>query len=161
LAMTLVERGHPTTVWNRTPGKADPLVANGAAQASSPVDAVSASPLVLVCLRDHAATREVLDAVGEAVNGRTVVNLTSQTPEQARSLAAWALEQGASYLAGAIMADPEQIGSAEAELYYSGAVVLFEKHRRALERLGGATRFFGDDPGLAPLHHCAVVAMSL
>ena len=34
LAGTLLRDGHPTTVWNRTPAKAGPLVARGA---SSPV----------------------------------------------------------------------------------------------------------------------------
>lgn len=29
LAETLLGAGHPTTVWNRTPGRADPLAAKG------------------------------------------------------------------------------------------------------------------------------------
>lgn len=159
LAMTLVERGHPTTVWNRTAAKANPLVTKGATQVSSPVDAVSASPLVLVCLLDHAAVRQVLETTASALAGKTVANLTSQTPDQARSFATWVVEQGATYLGGGIMAGAEQIGTPDAHLYYSGPSDSFAEHRATLEQLGGATKFFGDDPGLAPLHHCAVTAL--
>jgi glutamyl-tRNA reductase len=48
LAGVFLEGGHPTTVWNRTPEKADALVAKGARWAVTVRDAVAASPLVVV-----------------------------------------------------------------------------------------------------------------
>lgn len=158
LAGALVDRGHPTTVWNRTSAKVKPLVDRGATDAQSMADAVLRTDLVLVCLLDHAAVREVLDAAGD-LSGRTIVNLTSQTPDQSRATAAWVADRGAVYLAGAIMAGAEQIGTPDAHLYYSGPGEVFEAHRSTLAPLGGGTRYFGTDPGLASLYLTGATAL--
>src|SRR5207248_5420944 len=55
IAEVLLAAGHRTTVWNRTPSRADPLVAQGAIRADDVAEAVAASPLVLVCVLDYAA----------------------------------------------------------------------------------------------------------
>ena len=61
LAAALVAAGHTTTVWNRSPGRADGLVEQGAAVAATAGAAVRAGELVVVCLLDHASVHEVLD----------------------------------------------------------------------------------------------------
>jgi 3-hydroxyisobutyrate dehydrogenase-like beta-hydroxyacid dehydrogenase len=43
LAGAFVDRGHPTTVWNRTPGKGEELARRGADVAPTIIDAVQAS----------------------------------------------------------------------------------------------------------------------
>lgn len=110
LAAALLDGDHPTTIWNRTPGKAEPLVARGAIRAATVADAVSASPVAIVCVLDYPAAREVLAAAGDALAGRTVVNLTNGTPKDARDMAAWVAGKGARYLDGGIMAVPAMIG---------------------------------------------------
>ncbi|MDG4866251.1 NAD(P)-binding domain-containing protein, partial [Streptomyces sp. T-3] len=40
MARQLLRAGHPLTVWNRTPAKAEPLVAAGARPAADPAEAV-------------------------------------------------------------------------------------------------------------------------
>lgn len=158
LAATLIERGHPTTVWNRTPEKAEALVTRGATVAPSVSEAVAASDLVIVCLIDHAAAQEVLDAAGD-LTARTIVNLTSQTPDQSRVSATIVGERGGVLLAGAIMAGAEQVGTDEAHLYYSGPEDVFEAHESTLAPLGGGTRYFGSDPGLASLYLMGATAL--
>lgn len=44
LAGALIDAGHPTTVWNRSPARAEPLGARGATAADTAEFAVSASP---------------------------------------------------------------------------------------------------------------------
>ncbi len=56
LAEAFIEAGHPTTVWNRSPEKAAPLVAKGAAHAEAIGEAVAASPLTVACLSTYDAT---------------------------------------------------------------------------------------------------------
>ncbi len=158
IATTLLRLGHPVTVWNRTAHRANALAEAGADVAPSVARAMSASPLVILCLLDDHAVSEVLDTAGD-VSGRTLANLTSQTPDQARAHDRWATSRGASYLGAGIMADPEHIGTAMATLYYSGAPSAFERHRSTLEALGGGTRYFGEDPGLAPLYHAAITGL--
>lgn len=60
LAAAFLAAGHRTTVWNRTPGKADALAAQGAAEAVEAAAAVTASPLTVVCLAAYDAVHEVL-----------------------------------------------------------------------------------------------------
>ncbi|MDN0197433.1 NAD(P)-dependent oxidoreductase [Streptomyces sp. S.PNR 29] len=159
LAAEFLRAGHPTTVWNRTPGKADDLVRRGAVLAPSPADAVSAAELVVVCLTTYDAVHEVLDPLDGALSGRVLANLTSGSSEQARETAAWAARRGAEYLDGAIMATPGMIGGAEAVIFHSGTSSVFEQHEATLKVLGGRTTYVGEDPGLAVLHDVALLGV--
>lgn len=152
LARALLSAGVETTVWNRTRARADALAGDGARVAESLVDAISAAELVVTCLRDHAATREVLAAVpADELAGRTVVVLASSTPDEARETHAWAESRGITVLLGAIMVPTSVIGTPDAQILYSGNSTHVEKHRDLLELLAGRTEHVGDDPGLASL----------
>lgn len=153
LAEALLEDGRSVTVWNRSRAKAEPLVARGAVEAESAAAAVSASPLVIVCLSVYANAGEIL---GDAAAGRTIVQLTNGTPRQARALADRAAGLGARYVDGGIMAVPPMIGRPEALILYSGDQEAFEEHRETLAALG-RPQFLGADPGLAPLFDLALL----
>ncbi|MGW2364198.1 NAD(P)-dependent oxidoreductase [Streptomyces sp. NPDC001667] len=157
LATAFVTGGLPTTVWNRTPGKAEPLVALGATAADGLPSAVTASELVVVCLLDHDSVHETLDPVADGLSGRTLVNLTNGTPAQAREMAGWAAGRGIAYVDGGIMAIPPGIGTEQAFLLYSGSRSAFDAFAPALELLG-APRFVGEDPGLAALLDIALLS---
>src|SRR5690625_231977 len=157
LAATLAAGGHPTTVWNRSPGRASALVDAGVREAVSFHDAVTASPLVIACVRDYPSARGSLEPEAEAMAGRTLVNLTTGTPDEARAMADWAVEHEIDYLDGGVMAIPSMIGTSGASLLYSGSLDVFTRHRDALDTLG-TSRFVGDDPGLASLQDLAMLA---
>jgi 3-hydroxyisobutyrate dehydrogenase-like beta-hydroxyacid dehydrogenase len=159
LAARFLHTGHPTTVWNRSPGKADRLVEQGAMEAATAAAAIAASPLTIICVSNTQAAREILTAAGDALAGRVVANLTSGTPEQARALADWAAERGVGYLDGVIMAIPTMIGEEETILLYSGDTAPFEAHQSTLTRLGGGTTYLGADAGLAALYDMALLTM--
>ncbi|WP_055602671.1 NAD(P)-dependent oxidoreductase [Streptomyces aureus] len=157
LARTWLAAGHPLTVWNRTPARAEALAAEGAKVADSAAEAVAASTLVIVCLLDDASVETTLDGVGLA--GKDLVNLTTTTPAQARARAAWAEERGARYLDGGIMAVPPMVGIPEAGgyVFYSGSRELFELHRESLAVPVGTT-YVGEDAGFAALHDVALLS---
>lgn len=156
LARAFLDAGHPTTVWNRTAGRADDLVADGAVLAGSVDAAVAASPMVVICVLDHAVVHELLDPLGAQLSGRAIVNLTSSTPECARETATWAAAHGVDYLDGAIMAPTPLVGKPEALLLYSGPQTVFAAHRATLMPLGRPD-FLGPDPGLASLYDLAML----
>jgi 6-phosphogluconate dehydrogenase (decarboxylating) len=141
LAGTFLARGHRTTVWNRTAATADALVARGAVRAHGVAEAAAASPLVVVCVIDYDAVEAILGDAVDALKGRTVVNLTADSPERARALAAWAGEHGVAYLDGAIMTPTETIGGPAAVVLYSGPQAVFDAHRPALAGLGGTAPY--------------------
>jgi 3-hydroxyisobutyrate dehydrogenase-like beta-hydroxyacid dehydrogenase len=158
LAAALLERGHPTTVWNRSARKAQPLVERGARLAATPREAIEASPLILVCVLDYEALHTVLDPVADTLAGKALVNLSSGSPEQAHQTLAWALSHGADYLDGAIMTTPPGVGSPEMMFLYSGSDTAFEAHRATLAALGDPL-YLGTDPGLASLYDAALLGL--
>ncbi|MFE6066117.1 NAD(P)-dependent oxidoreductase [Streptomyces sp. NPDC056525] len=157
LARTWLAAGHPLTVWNRTPARAEAAAAEGAKVADSAAEAVAASTLVIVCLLDDASVETTLDGVD--LTGKDLVNLTTTTPAQARARAAWAEERGARYLDGGIMAVPPMVGVPEAGgyVFYSGSRELFELHRESLAVPVGTT-YVGEDAGFAALHDVALLS---
>ncbi|KOX09990.1 hypothetical protein ADL05_24940 [Nocardiopsis sp. NRRL B-16309] len=157
VAERFLEAGYPVTVWNRSPERAERLRAGGAAVAAGPAAAVAASELVVTVLLDHPAVREVLGGAAAELEGRTVLNLSSGTPEQAGELASWAAGRGAAFLAGAVLAVPQTVGTAEALTQVSGDTAAFERYRAVLDRLG-TVRYAGAGPELASAYDVAVLA---
>jgi 3-hydroxyisobutyrate dehydrogenase-like beta-hydroxyacid dehydrogenase len=157
LAGALLQAGHSTTVWNRTPEKAEALVARGARRAQTPAEAVTASPLTIACVIDYDAVHTIVRPAAEELRGHTLVNLTADTPARARDTAAWAIGHGIDYLDGAIMTPTTTIGTDDALVLYSGPEAVFERHRSTLQNLGGRARFLGADPGRAAAHDVALL----
>ncbi|MGW7077741.1 NAD(P)-dependent oxidoreductase [Streptomyces sp. NPDC054866] len=157
LAGAFVKAGHPTTVWNRTPGKGDDLVARGAARTATAAEAVGASDLVVVCLYDYEVSQAVLGPIAAELSGRALVNLTSDTPERSREAAAWAAGHGIDYLDGAILVPVTVIGTPDALLFHSGPKSVYERHEGTLKALGGNTVYLGEDHGLAAVYDNALL----
>ncbi|MFF0724905.1 NAD(P)-dependent oxidoreductase [Streptomyces sp. NPDC004134] len=159
LAGAFVAAGVRTTVWNRTPGRDTELVERGALRAVSAAEAVAASDLTVVCVVDYDASDAVLrrEDVAAALKGRTVANLSADTPARARDAAAWAADQGIRYLDGAIMTPTTTIGTPHGVFIYSGPKDLYEEHRPVLDALGGAHTHLGEDFGRAAAYDVALL----
>jgi len=157
LAGAFLGKGHPVTVWNRTAAKADTLVSQGAVRAETVSEAIAASPLVLICVLDYNAVRSILASSADALSGRTLVNLTADTPANARQTAAWAAEHDIAYLDGAIMTPTPTIGTSDAVVLYSGPEEVFEAHRSTLASIGGTASYLGEDPGRAAAYDVALL----
>ncbi|MFJ3935725.1 NAD(P)-dependent oxidoreductase [Streptomyces parvus] len=157
LARAFLAAGHPTTVWNRSPEKGEDVVALGAVRAASADEAVRASGLVVVCLVDYDASDAVLEPLAEALKGRVLVNLTSDTPARSRQTAAWAAKHSLSYLDGAIMVPVDVVGSAEALVFHAGDRAAFAAHEDTLKALGEPATYLGEDHGLAAAYDMAML----
>ncbi|MDR7309406.1 3-hydroxyisobutyrate dehydrogenase-like beta-hydroxyacid dehydrogenase [Nocardioides luteus] len=157
LAAALLDAGRSVTVWNRTPGRATRLVAHGADAVGSVREAVLASPVVIACLLDHASVEETLGPVAEDLRGRTLVNVTTTTPGEARELASWAAVHGIDYLDGAIMAVPSMIGAHTGQVLYSGSRAAYETLLPMLE-VWATSEFFGEDAGRASVVDLAMLS---
>lgn len=157
LADRLLDAGHPVTVWNRTAGRDADLVARGARRGATVADAVAAQPLVVACLLRHPSVHETLDPVVDHLRGKTLVNLTTTTPNEARETAAWAAAHGIDYLDGAVLAVPAMIGSPGAQVFYSGSQNAFDQYREVLDAWATST-FDGTDAGRASLIDLAMLS---
>ncbi|EKF19490.1 NAD(P)-dependent oxidoreductase [Nitratireductor pacificus] len=151
LARALLAGGKTVTVWNRSPAKAAALQQMGAVRASTAAAAVAASPFVVICLSGYSATLDVLSEQGvdAALDGRLVVQLTSGTPHEARSLDAWIWSRGAAYLDGSIAAWPRHIGGPQAAITVAGPEAVFSAAEPLLHILAGSIDHVGSDIGHA------------
>ncbi len=159
LADAFLDAGLRITVWNRTPGRDRELIERGAVSASSAEEAVSASPLTVVCVVNYDASDAILrrDAVTDALKGRTVVNLSADTPDRARDTADWAAGHGIRYLDGAIMTPTTTMGTPASVFIHSGPAELYQEHRPVLEALAGTHTHLGEEIGRAAAYDIALL----
>ncbi|KAA8651848.1 NAD(P)-dependent oxidoreductase [Aspergillus tanneri] len=163
LASQYITHNYQTTVWNRTVTKATPLVQKGARLASSVSEAILATNLIAICLLDKSAVQETLSPVlsssPSSLAGKTIIDVTSCTPNEARELSALIIPSGARYIHGGIMAVPDMIGSAYSTLLCSGGESedTFTAIRGDLSLIG-TPRYLGTDAGRASLYDLALLS---
>ena len=145
LARAIQRAGHDLTVWNRSPAKMQPFIDDAVAAAPDVVSAVTASPVILICIDNYAVTMAMLrsDDVAPLLAGRTVVQLSTGTPREARESAEWMKAQDVSYLDGAILAGPSEIGTDTSQILLSGEEAAHERSGELLQCLGGDVRYLG------------------
>lgn len=115
MGMNLLKAGHPLTVWNRTPSRADELVAAGATLAKSPREVAAGADVLLTIVSDPPALEEVLwgsnankggaagvaqqDAALPALkSGSIYIDSSTVSPDLARKIAAACAEKGVRFL---------------------------------------------------------------
>ena len=87
----LLEAGYPVIVWNRSRGKVEPLVAQGATAAESPAAVAAAAEFVMLCVTDTRAVEAVVfgpGGIAEARGARVLVDFSSIRPDATRDMAA-------------------------------------------------------------------------
>jgi 3-hydroxyisobutyrate dehydrogenase-like beta-hydroxyacid dehydrogenase len=160
MARALHRAGYDVTVWNRTPAKSEQLVTEGAYVAPDIRAAIKASPIVLTCVSSYAAARALLDGqeTTGALAGRTLVQLGSGTPQEARDMEGWALGKDVKYLDAALLGWPRQIGTADMTILVSGDSATFETHQKLLGALAGNLVHMGEPVGLSSTVFSAVLS---
>ena len=147
LAKAQVGTGRDVKVWNRSPQKMTPLVELGAEPAASVSQAVQASPLIMVCIDNYAKTNKLLGAADVAphLTGRTLIQLSTGTPAEARASEVWMNECGANYLDGIIDPYPDGIGKADARIMVAGSKTVFARTQAVFDCLGGDNLYLGEN----------------
>ncbi|HEY0608685.1 MAG TPA: NAD(P)-binding domain-containing protein [Chitinophaga sp.] len=160
LANAFLSKGFKVTVWNRDMAKAQPLIAAGAIAAPNVRAAIEANEVIVVCVSEYKATRRILEADGAAaaLQRRTLLQLSTGTPKEARDLDDWAKQQGAYCLNGDIMAWPRQIGTDAATISISGDTGIFQQQENVLRALAGNVVYLGAEPGASAALFHAVLA---
>ncbi|MEV0148837.1 MULTISPECIES: NAD(P)-dependent oxidoreductase [unclassified Nonomuraea] len=102
MALNLARAGTPLVVWNRTPARAEPLRAAGAAVASGAGEVFGRARAVILMLSDEAAMDAVLcrgtPDFAARVAGRAVVHMGTTSPGYSRDLEADVRAAGGGYV---------------------------------------------------------------
>jgi 3-hydroxyisobutyrate dehydrogenase-like beta-hydroxyacid dehydrogenase len=155
MVRALVKAGHEVTVWNRTPSKAEGL---GATVASTVADALAASEVVFLSLTDYQVMFDLID--GQTVDGKVIINLSSDTPATTRRAAEWTAQRGATLIVGGVMVPDELVVTDSSYVFYSGPENVVRQHESLLAVIGRVD-YVGEDPALAQLFYQAQLTIFL
>lgn len=139
MAANLLKAGFQVTVYNRTPQKAEPLLAAGAKLAASPAEAVQGSGFVISMLADDNASRSVWLAAGAlraCFPGTIVIESSTVTPEWVAELAAAAAAHSLSFLDAPVTGSRLQAAAAQLTFLVGGDEATLAKATPVLRALG-------------------------
>ena len=108
IARSLLEAGYEVTVWSRSPGHVDELVADGAVRADTPAEAIATGHLFSM-LANESVVREVLPPalLRRAPSGFVHVNHATISAAAADEFAAEAVVDGYGYVAAPGIGRPD------------------------------------------------------
>ncbi len=152
LARAIQNAGHALTVWNRSAEKMQPFIDDGINAASDLISAISASQVILICIDNYAVSDAMLQSgeVAPLLEGRTLVQLSTGTPREAAEAAAWMATHKVSYLDGAILGGPDNIGTdSSSQILLCGDEDAYMRTEKLLECLGGRVRYLGPNIRIA------------
>jgi 3-hydroxyisobutyrate dehydrogenase-like beta-hydroxyacid dehydrogenase len=106
MGMNLLKAGHSLTVWNRTPARAQELVAAGAVLAKTPREVAAASDILLTIVSDPPALESVLwgnegkndGALGGLKAGSIYIDSSTVSPALEKKISEACKERGVRFL---------------------------------------------------------------
>jgi 3-hydroxyisobutyrate dehydrogenase-like beta-hydroxyacid dehydrogenase len=153
IAANLQKAKFDLTVWNRTPHRADDLVAGGAKRAATPADA-SRADVVMTMLADDAAVEQVVfeERLVELLpRGAIHVSMSTISVRLAQRLAAAHAEHGSTYVSAPVFGRPDAAAAAKLIIVTAGNEPALERCQPIFDAIGQRTFHFGERPESANL----------
>lgn len=144
-AERLLDAGYDLAVYNRSPGKAEPLAARGAAVARTADELAAAADVVLTSLPDDDAFEAVAASVAAAARPGTVfADLSTVSPQASARVAS--LMEGASlpYLRAPVSGNPSVVRAGNLTFIVSGPPDALERAEPVLRAIGPTIHEVGD-----------------
>jgi 3-hydroxyisobutyrate dehydrogenase len=155
LAASLLREGFPLTVHDRNRAAADPLIAKGAAWADSPKALAARCDAVITCLPSPAVSEAVLAGadgiLAGLAEGGAWIEMSTLGRDEIRRLAALAEAKGIAVLESPVTGGVHKAAAGEITVLAGGDKALFERHKPALQAMGGQIFHMG------PLGSAAVI----
>jgi 3-hydroxyisobutyrate dehydrogenase-like beta-hydroxyacid dehydrogenase len=155
-AMTanLLKAGHEVTVFNRTPGKSDPLVALGAQEAKTLAGACRGEVVITMLADDEAAAQIALGSEGIVASlSKGAIHLSMSTISVAMSkrLALAHAQSGQRYIAAPVFGRPDMAAAAKLFIVAAGDPAAIDECKPVFDSLGQKTSTIGAEPSAANL----------
>jgi 3-hydroxyisobutyrate dehydrogenase-like beta-hydroxyacid dehydrogenase len=120
----LLAAGHTVTGWNRTPGKADPLLQRGLHWADTPREVARQSEIVFSIVTDAAAVRAVALGPDGIIAGLPAagvyLDMSTIAPDDTRAVAAEFSKAGLTMLDAPISGSPVTLAAGKASIMVGG-----------------------------------------
>jgi 3-hydroxyisobutyrate dehydrogenase len=155
LAASLLRGGFALTVHDRNRAALEPLVGKGAAWADTPMALAAACDCVITCLPSPAVSEAVLagpDGILAGLRpGGTWIEMSTLGRDEILRLAQLAEAKGVAVLESPVTGGVHRAAEGEITVLVGGDQALFERHKPALQAMGGAIFHMG------PLGSAAVI----
>lgn len=154
MAANLLKAGHHVTVHNRTPAKAEALVARGAKAAASVAEACRGDAVVTMLANDEAVESVVLEPdgiVGSLPAGAVHVSSSTVSVALSQRLAEAHAKAGQRFVAAPVFGRPEAAAAGQLFVLAGGEPAAVEAAMPLLEAMGQKTFVVSDAPRAANL----------
>ena len=136
----LTAAGHQVTGWNRTRGKAEPLIAQGMRWADTPKSVAEASEIVFSIVTDAKAVREIAlgpqGIVAGLKRGGIYIDMSTIAPDDSRAVAAEFARAGSIMLDGPLSGSPVTVKAGQASIMIGGDEDAFKRAKQVLLAIG-------------------------
>ena len=153
MATHVLKAGFPLTVWNRTPQKADSLVASGATLAKSPAEAAAGADFVISSLMDDEAVLAIATGrKGILASLRPFaihIGASTVSPKLADKLERLHRNRKTHYLAGPVLGRPTAADAGQLMTFVAGDAAPIERARPVIASYAPTIIVAGQQPQAA------------
>jgi 3-hydroxyisobutyrate dehydrogenase-like beta-hydroxyacid dehydrogenase len=150
MALHLIAAGHELRVWNRTEGRTEPLLREGAIAAATPAEAELGTDAVITMLFDDAANEEVLfgpNGLMDAMSpGALHISCSTISVALSERLTAEHARRGQEFIAAPVFGRPNVAEEGRLWVVVAGAENAIAKARPLLEPLSRGISVVGAEP---------------
>lgn len=148
MAMRILDAGHPLTVYNRSPGKTQPLADKGAQVAGTLAELAGSCDVILFCVSHGEAVEQVVFGAGGLAEhgraGQVVVDLSTIHPSQTQQMAArLAAERGLAWVDAPVSGGPAGAIAGTLAVMVGGDAADVARVRPVLSAFGGRVTHMG------------------
>ncbi|HZV73016.1 MAG TPA: 2-hydroxy-3-oxopropionate reductase [Conexibacter sp.] len=165
MARNLLRAGFPLVVWNRTPARADALVADGAQRAASPRAVAERAAVTITMLSDSPDVEAVYRApdgvLAGAASRDVLVDMSTIAPRVARELASDAAARGATMLDAPVSGGDVGAQEGTLSIMVGGDAGALARARPVLEVLGARITHVGPSGAGQVVKACNQVVVAL
>ncbi len=161
VGLHLLDSGYSVSVYNRTKSKTKNLKEKGADVAELPSVVAESSDLIITCVKDADAVKQVLFGQGGVVSGKhddmTVADMSTINPNAAKEISKKLHDEGIKSIEIPVMGGPNVAIDGKLVLMASGDKESFERFSQVFNTIANKTFFLGES-GSA---HSIKLAMNL
>jgi 3-hydroxyisobutyrate dehydrogenase-like beta-hydroxyacid dehydrogenase len=150
MALHLVAAGHELSVWNRTEGRTEPLLREGAIQAGTPAEAELGADAVITMLFDDAANEDVLFGSHGLLDAMSpgLLHISCSTISAALSerLTVEHVKRGVEFVAAPVFGRPNIAQEGRLWMVLAGAEAAVERARPIVQAFSRGMTVVGKEP---------------
>lgn len=140
MSQRLLKAGYPVSVYNRTGGKADLLISQGADATLSPEQLMKQTDVIIIMVSDDQAIKEIFEGenglLESGMRDKIIINMSTVSPEISKEMAGKCLQQTNHYLDAPVSGSLKQAESGELVVMVGGDENDFTAVKPILDILG-------------------------